>query len=61
MLGQILKVQDSSKNHKPNVYIFFPENIFELIDTSKGCLIRYSNDKNIDAVASECHSKANEA
>ena len=51
MLGQILKIQDASENSKPNVYIFFPENIFELIDTSEGCLIRYSNDKNIDVVA----------
>ena len=51
MLGQILKIQDSSERNKPNVYIFFPENIFELIDTSKGCLIRFSSDKNIDIVA----------
>ena len=51
MLGQILKIQDVSANTKPNVYIFFPENIFELVDTSAGCLIRYSNDKTIDIVA----------
>ena len=52
MLGQILKIQDSSKNQKPNVYIFFPENIFELIDTDTGCLIRYSSDKKIEATVS---------
>ena len=51
MLGQILKIQDASEPRKPNIYIFFPENVFELIDTSKGCLIRYSNDENIDVLA----------
>ena len=51
MLGQILKIQDSSETRKPNVYIFFPENIFELIDTSAGCLIRFSSDKSTDIVA----------
>ena len=51
MLGQILKIQDASKNIKPNVYIFFPENVIELMDTAKGCLIKYSNDDNIDVLA----------
>ena len=39
---QILKLYDV--NDKRTVFIFFPENIYELIDTSRGCMIRYSQD-----------------
>ena len=50
MTGQILKVVDISKPNKPTVYIFFPENILDLVDTVKGCEIRYSSEINIDVV-----------
>ena len=39
---QILKLYDAAR--KRTVFIFYPENIYELIDTSRGCVIRYSED-----------------
>ena len=53
MSEQILKVIDISKRNKPTVYIFFPENILDLVDTAKGCEIRYSSDTNIDVVVGD--------
>ena len=39
---QILKVVDVLPIRHRTVFIFFPEKIFELMDTAKGCMINYT-------------------
>ena len=49
MKEQILKVVNATD--KKTHYVFFPERIFDLTDTAKGCLLRYGTDSTSVVIA----------
>ena len=48
---QILKLYDAAR--KRTVFIFFPENIYEIKDTPKGCVIKYSRDDHMQVLVAD--------